>query len=135
VLGAHDRNGTTFEKILRAYRLGDRAFAEMALVVAAGVRWATRTEPPAEQRAAHTALGRALDALGAGSGIFDGDPEILERSMPLYDALYVFCQMSVESPQARRSAPRDPAERQAYWRARLVDPRDPVAAHGGDAAH
>jgi hypothetical protein len=134
-LGAHDENGTTFEKILRAHRLDDRALAEMALIVAAGVRWATRTEPPAEQRAAHTVLGRALDALGAGWGVFDGDQDIIERSLPFYDALHVFCQMSAASPQARRSAPRDPAERQAYWRARLVDPRHPVAAHGGGAAH
>ena len=133
-LGAHDRDGTTFEKILRAHRLEDPALAEMALIVAAGVRWATRTEPPPEQRAAHTTLGRALDALGAGSGVFDADPEIIERSLPLYDALHVFCQMSVEPPQARRFAPHDPAERQAYWRARLVDPRHP-AAHGGEAAH
>ncbi|MBN9112204.1 MAG: chromate resistance protein [Pseudonocardia sp.] len=120
--GPHDEDGTTFEKIVRAHRTSDPALAEMAAVVAAGVRRALRIDSQPDERTSHTALGRALDALGTGGAVFDDDPVILERSLPLYDALHVYCQMTVQLRGTPGPVPRDPGERQAFWRARLVDP-------------
>jgi len=121
-LSAHDENGTTFEKVIRKYGLEDPALHEMARIVSAGVRWALKIDPPAEQSAAQTALGRALDGLGSGMGVFNDDQEIIRISTPMYNALYVLCQMTVLDRDERKSVPRDPARRQAFWRQRLVNP-------------
>lgn len=121
-LSAHDERGTTFEKVMRKFELDDRALCETAAIVAAGVRWALRIDPLDGQPPAHAALGRALDGLGTGLGVFNDDEDIIRLSTPLYDSLYVLCQMRVLSRADQRAAPRDPAGRRAYWRARLMDP-------------
>ncbi|MFF4761357.1 chromate resistance protein ChrB domain-containing protein [Streptomyces sp. NPDC001292] len=121
-LSAHDEHGTTFEKVMRKFDLEDRALCEMAAIVAAGVRWALRIDPPDGQPPAHAALGRALDGLGTALGVFNSDEDIIRISTPLYDSLYVLCQMAVLSRAEQKAAPRDPVGRRAYWRARLIDP-------------
>nr|BFE36774.1 hypothetical protein GCM10010200_090250 [Actinomadura rugatobispora] len=121
-LGAHDEHGTTFEKVMRAFELDDRALCETAAIVAAGVRRALRIDPPDGQQPAHAALGRALDGLGTGLGVFNSDEDIIRISTPLYDSLYVLCQLRVLSRADQKAAPRDPAGGRAYWRARLMDP-------------
>lgn len=129
-LGPHDEHGTVFEKLLRKHELRDPAFREMGLTISAGVRWALKLEPGAGQTSAHTAVGRALDGLGAAMGIFNDDPQILRDALPIYDALYLWCQMRTTDDSERLQMPRSPLERQRYWRHRLHNP----TAHVGLAA-
>lgn len=121
-LGPHDADGTTFEKALRRFGLSDSALGEMAAIITAGVRWALRVDPPAAQTPAQTEFGRTLDGLGGAMGVFNDDDAIVRIALPIYDALYVHCQMKNLDRAVRRAAPRDPRGRRLYWRERLSDP-------------
>lgn len=126
-LGAHDEHGTTFGKVRRRYGLDDPALVELEALVAAGVRWALRIEAPAEQSSTQTALGRALDGLGRGMAVFTDDAAIVEVTLPVFDAFYVYCQMTTAPREVRAEVPQDPDARRAYWRARLRDPARSVS--------
>jgi hypothetical protein len=90
-LGLHDVDGTTFEKVLRKYELNDPALKRMAAIIAAGVRASVqrgRLEPddpgPLE--------GIGVMAISRGMMLLEPDDEVaLERSMMMYDALYLYC--------------------------------------------
>jgi hypothetical protein len=87
-LGPHDHDGTTFDKILAKYRLDDPALRAMARVIAAGVEYVLHGyRPPADDTNGQIAVG--LLAISEGTMLInEDDSAILERGMPVYDALY-----------------------------------------------
>ena len=85
-LGHHGEQ-CSFDAFIEQYRLDDRALAKMRLIVRGADTSAFGTAPEAS--------GLHAIALGfAASG--RSDEELLELEFPLYDALYAFCQSSVQ---------------------------------------
>lgn len=87
-LGPHDENGTTFEKLLKEYKLTDPALLDMGKFVNAGVKYVIDGyRPPATDRLGQVAVG--FLAFSDGMGILEpDDAKRLERSYHAYDALY-----------------------------------------------
>jgi hypothetical protein len=87
-LGPHDKDGPTFLKILREYKLKDPALEVMAEVVDKGVRYILDGyRPPVDDRYGEMAIG----FLAFSDGIIllkPTDQERLDASYILYDALY-----------------------------------------------
>ncbi len=86
-IGPHDVDGSTFQKLLRKYRLDDPALQTMARVIQAGIDYVLHdTQPDADGR---TAIG--LLAISEGTMLLeDDDAAIIARSLPIYDALYAY---------------------------------------------
>jgi hypothetical protein len=89
-IGPHDREGTTFEKLLAKYRLDDPALRAIARVIAAGVDYVLHGYRPApDESLGQMAVG--LLAISEGTMLLnEDDTMIIERSLPIYDALYAY---------------------------------------------
>ena len=77
----------SFDAIIRKYQLADPALQELALIVRGAdtdAKELTRESP-------------GLDALAEGFRlVYQDDHELLERELPVYDALYAYCRQRVE---------------------------------------
>jgi hypothetical protein len=72
-----------FDAILRKYELRDPALQRLALIVRGADTDAKDLTPQS----------RGLDTIGEGFRLAYGDDhELLERELPVYDALYAYCQ-------------------------------------------
>ena len=87
-LGPHDHSGTTFDKVMRKYKLDEEALDQVANVVRAGVAYVLEGyRPGPDDTLGQTAVG----LLAFAEGIFlthQSDDAILAASFPVYDALY-----------------------------------------------
>ena len=83
-LGSHDAAGTTFERILQTYALNDPALVAFGAVVNALVDHVMH-DPAGQSTPAATGLLGVVEGVMVRSG---SDAECLERSLPLYDALF-----------------------------------------------
>ena len=73
----------SFDAIIRKYNLSDPALEQLALIVRGADTDAKDLTPQS----------RGLDAIGEGFRLAYGDDqELLERELPVYDALYAYCQ-------------------------------------------
>lgn len=89
-LGPHDKDGTTFQKLLAKYRLDDPALHSIAAIIAAGVDYVLHGYRPAPDET-HGQM--AVGLLGISEGMMllnEDDAQIIERSLPFYDALYAY---------------------------------------------
>jgi hypothetical protein len=119
-LGLHDADGTCFSKVLRAYGLDDPALWRMERLIAAGVSHALGAPPPEGLTDDERLLGTALDLIGAALGVAFADTAHLEGAFPLYDAIFVHCQMLELPEDVRAAAPFLPPLRGPYLRAALA---------------
>ena len=79
----HHGDECSFDAIMRKYNLTDPALQRLALIVRGADTDAKDLTPQS----------RGLDAIGEGFRLaFDDDHELLERALPVYDALYAYCQ-------------------------------------------
>jgi hypothetical protein len=87
-LGPHDKDGTTFHKLVKDYKLEDPALELMVKVVDAGVSYVLEGyRPPASDREGQIAVG--FLALSDGMILLKTlDQERLDASYPAWDALY-----------------------------------------------
>ena len=87
-LGPHDENGSTFRKVLKEYKLQDPALEIMAEIVDKGVRYVVAGfRPQVDDRYGQMAVG--FIAFSDGMILLKkSDPERLEASYVVYDALY-----------------------------------------------
>jgi hypothetical protein len=87
-LGPHDKDGPTFRKILREYKLNDPALERMADVVDKGVRFVLEGyRPPIDDRDGQIGVGYL--AFSDGMILYKStDQERLDASFVAYDALY-----------------------------------------------
>ncbi len=83
-LGSHDAEGTTFERILRTYALDDPALVVFGTVVNSLVNHVMH-DLASQSTPATTGLLGVVEGIMVRSG---SDAECLERSLPLYDALF-----------------------------------------------
>jgi len=105
-LGMHDHEGTTFDKILRAYRLESPVLFDMADIIRAAVRHVLE-EDNSQTPAAVVNQGIALAMISEGVMLQRvGDHAIVEASMEIYDALFA-------ALWARRADPR--TGRDVFW--------------------
>lgn len=80
-LGHHGAE-CSFDAIIRKYRLADAALARLALIVR-GADTAAKDLTPES---------RGLEAVAEGFRlVYPEDHELLEREIPVYDALYAYC--------------------------------------------
>ena len=76
----------TFDAIIEKYCLTDPALKRLALIVRGADTEAKELRPEC----------RGLEAIAEGFRLFfQNDHELLEREMPVYDALYAYCQEMV----------------------------------------
>lgn len=110
-LGPNDGDGTTFHKVLLKYGLlGDEALAAMDQIVTNGIENTRYGAEYPRDRLGELAAG--VQALSEGVLLLSrSDSEQLERSFPLFDALYATLQMELlmrargeERPQGGLSA-------------------------------
>ncbi len=111
-LGPHDADGTTFEKIVRKYRLDDPAIARIGNIVRAGVDFVLHGFRPApEDVDGQTAVGLVI---ARGEGLYlvhQTDDAILAASFGVYDALlrklpyrkHRSCERRLTVPTCRRT--------------------------------
>jgi hypothetical protein len=86
-LGHHGAE-CSFDAILRTYHLSDPALQRLAQIVRGADTDAKDLTPQS----------RGLDAIAEGFRLTYGDDhELLEREMPVYDALYAYCQQQEAS--------------------------------------
>src|SRR3954454_629612 len=79
----HHGAGWSFDAIVRKYNLRDPALQRLALIVRGADTDAKDLTPQS----------RGLDAIAEGFRLaFTDDHEQLERELPVYDALYAYCQ-------------------------------------------
>jgi len=81
----------SFDAIIRRYRLADPALARLALIVRGADTGAKDLAPES----------RGLEAIAEGFRLVYGDDqELLARELPVYDALYAYCQslVATEAP-------------------------------------
>jgi hypothetical protein len=87
-LGPHDADGTTYEKIVRKYRLDDAAIARIGNIVRAGVDFVLHGfRPEPGDIDGQTAVGLVTLAEGLWL-VHQTDDAILAASFGVYDALY-----------------------------------------------
>ncbi len=80
----------TFDAIIRQYGLTDPALQQLALIVR-GADTAAKDLTPES---------RGLEAVAEGFRlVYRDDHKLLEREMPVYDALYAYCQQQVAKPR------------------------------------
>jgi hypothetical protein len=78
----HHGDECSFDAIMRKYNLTDPALQRLALIVRGADTDAKDLTPQS----------RGLDAIGEGFRLtFQDDHELLERELPVYDALYAYC--------------------------------------------
>ncbi|HEY5209040.1 MAG TPA: chromate resistance protein ChrB domain-containing protein [Stellaceae bacterium] len=89
-IGPHDHAGTTFAKLLAKYALDDPALHAIARVIAAGVDYVLHGYRPAPDET-HGQIAVGLLAMSEGTMLInENDAAIIERSLPIYDALYAY---------------------------------------------
>ncbi|MFM9884327.1 MAG: chromate resistance protein ChrB domain-containing protein [Burkholderiales bacterium] len=87
-LGPHDADGTTFDKVLRKYRLDDPARAAIADIIRAGVDFVLHKNRPAADDE-HGQMAYGLLAISEGMMLLkQPDTAIIDASLVVYDALY-----------------------------------------------
>ena len=92
-LGHHGAE-CSFDAIIRKYNLTDPALQQLALIVRGADTDAKDLTPQS----------RGLDAIAEGFRLIYGDDhELLERELPVYDALYAYCRQ-VADARARPTA-------------------------------
>jgi len=89
-IGPHDHEGSTFQKLLTKYRLDDPGLRSIAKVIAAGIEYVLHGyRPSAEDTHGQMAVG--LLAISEGTMLVnEDDATIIERGLPVYDALYAY---------------------------------------------
>jgi hypothetical protein len=76
----------SFDAIIKKYKLKDRALERLALIVRGADTEAKDLTPES----------RGLDAIAEGFRLaYQDDHELLQREMPVYDALYAYCREMV----------------------------------------
>ena len=83
----------TFDAIIKKYNLADAALQRLALIVRGADTSALDLTPQS----------RGLEAIAEGFRLtYADDHELLERELPVYDALYAYCQQPVASATPAR---------------------------------
>lgn len=89
-IGPHDKDGSTFDKLIAKYSLDDPALNEIAKVITAGIDYVVHNyRPEATDRHGQMAVGLLAYSEGA-MLLIEDDATIIERSLPVYDALYAY---------------------------------------------
>lgn len=87
----HVGNECSFDAIIRKYKLADPALQQLALIVR-GADTAAKDLTPES---------RGLQAIATGFQLaYQNDHEQLAAELPVYDALYAYCQMQAKTVQA-----------------------------------
>lgn len=82
----HNGPECTFDAIMKRYNLADRALQRLAEIVRGADTTAKDLTPES----------RGLEAIAEGFRlVYRNDHELLEQELPVYDALYAYCQQTI----------------------------------------
>ncbi len=104
-LGAHDKDGSTFRKLLVKYNLEDPALETLARIIESGIQHvlSQRDHGYTDFQALEFPAGVGLDAISQGMMFISTDDDHnIAQSMVMYDALYAYCrvlQLQKEKPE------------------------------------
>jgi hypothetical protein len=134
-IGPHDHEGTTFAKLLKKYRLDDAALHSIARIIAAGVDYVLHEYRPALNDA-HGQMAVGLLAISEGTMLLnEDDATIIERSLPIYDALHAYftahCLAEAKGTPLPEHAGRGPTNQTLYLRGLLKTTRPDRNDHIG----
>jgi hypothetical protein len=88
----HNGPECSFDAIIKKYNLTDRALQRLALIVRGADTTAKQLTPESP----------GLEAIAEGFRLaFQDDHELLEREMSVYDALYAYCQETVQRDRSK----------------------------------
>ena len=88
----HNGPDCSFDAIIKKYNLTDHALQRLALIVRGADTNAKDLAPEC----------RGLEAIAEGFRLaFQDDHELLEREMSVYDALYAYCQETVQRDRSK----------------------------------
>jgi hypothetical protein len=113
---SHDEGGTAFAKVRRGHELDDPALERIELIVDSGVRQALGLEQVPGTSDEVRTLGAAFNLLGEGYGVAFDDEAHLDGATPLYDALYVLCNVRLLPAESLADLPAPMPERVGYLR-------------------
>jgi hypothetical protein len=99
-LAAHRGGSTTFQRILNAYSLTDPALIALAQIVADVVSHVMQDTHRAQLTQRHEWTGGVLAVAEGIMLLSASDAECLDRSLPIYDALYARLQAAAEMQKA-----------------------------------
>ncbi|WJR76863.1 chromate resistance protein ChrB domain-containing protein [Bradyrhizobium sp. NP1] len=97
-LGIHDADGSTFRKILRKYKIEDRALEILATIIDSGIThvFSQIERGYTDVAALKDPVGIGLDALSQGMmNISANDNDNIDKSLIFYDSLYAYCRLKV----------------------------------------
>jgi hypothetical protein len=98
----HSGPECSFDTIIKKYQLSDPALQQLALIVRGADTSAKQLTPESA----------GLDAIAEGFRlVYRDDHELLERELSVYDALYAYCQQTIEQDISKRLAPRNRAKK------------------------
>jgi hypothetical protein len=134
-IGPHDDEGTCFSKLLRRYGVDDEAVGHVERVVAAGVNYVLHGyRPPTDDRHGQIAVG-LLSISDGMMMVRDGDSDVLQASMVVYDALYarfrtevLMAELGVAPPDHR---PFGPSVRTEWFKGLLLSNPLPAPNYRG----
>lgn len=127
-LAEHDEQGTTFQKILAKYQLGDSTLQHLGRIVERGVEYTlARCRPENADPVGQLAV--ALMTLSEGMLLVeDDDQRVLTLSFPLYDAFYrdlrVHALMKARGEKIPDSHGKGPSVRTEYMRGLLREAKE-----------
>ena len=91
----HNGPECSFDAVIKKYNLADPALKRLALIVRGADTSAKQLTPESA----------GLDSIAEGFRLVYGDDhELLERESPVYDALYAYCQQTIEQNISKPSA-------------------------------
>ena len=89
-IGPHDKDGTSFAKLLAKHELNEPALLSIEKVISAGVECALHGYRPAADDS-YGQISVGLLALSEGMMLLnEDDATIIDRSLPVYDALMIY---------------------------------------------
>lgn len=84
----HDKDGTAFRKVMTKYGIEDPALDSIDKVIMGAVQLIMHDYKPGQDDH-HAQMARGLIAISEGVMLLErGDAEVIEASLPIYDALY-----------------------------------------------
>ena len=94
-MGPADEQESTFDKIMRKYRLDDPALPMMARVLGSGIHRSLH-RGMADEYDTSMLEGIGLESISQGMMIItESDMDNLDRSMVIYDAVFAYCKLQI----------------------------------------
>lgn len=113
-IGPHDKSGSTFRKLINKFKVSHPALEMMARIIESGIVHVFHQKDPGYSVAnLEYPQGMGLDAIAIGMMYAtNNDAENLDKSFPIYDALFDYCRVQMLLEEKKEIADLPPPQ---YW--------------------